>query len=231
VLPFEAMADAPEDEQPTEGRQPRFSQSQLPRASFVVRVVEGPDAGAALTVDGSQPSPVLLGQSPACDLRISDRSVSRRHAALEVVGDRMRIEDLDSTNGTTVNGVPIVKAFLVGGDVVRLASTVLHVERTPGGAKAPPPETRFGRLLGISNEMRRLYPLCARIAASDVPVVIEGETGTGKEVLAESLHEQGRRAAGPYVVFDCTAIPAALVEAELFGHERGAFTGAVAARQ
>jgi DNA-binding NtrC family response regulator len=79
--------------------------------------------------------------------------------------------------------------------------------------------------------MRRLYPLCQKLAASDVPVVIEGETGTGKEVLAEALHEEGARAKGPFVVFDCTAVPPSLVESALFGHERGAFTGAVAMRK
>lgn len=79
--------------------------------------------------------------------------------------------------------------------------------------------------------MRRLYPLCARLASSNVPVILEGETGTGKEVLAESLHERGPRASGPFIVFDCTAVPASLVESELFGHERGAFTGAVTSRK
>ena len=85
-------------------------------------------------------------------------------------------------------------------------------------------------MIGASAEMRRLYPLCERLAASSVSVVIEGETGTGKEVLAEALHETGPLAAGPFVVFDCTAVPPSLVESELFGHERGAFTGAVASR-
>jgi len=94
-----------------------------------------------------------------------------------------------------------------------------------------PAQARFGRVVGASTEMRRLYPLAHRLAASDVAVVIEGETGTGKEVLAESLHELGPRAAGPFVVFDCTAIPPNLVESELFGHERGAFTGAVGTRK
>jgi transcriptional regulator with GAF, ATPase, and Fis domain len=89
----------------------------------------------------------------------------------------------------------------------------------------------FGRILGESAGMRRLYPLCERLAASDVPVVIEGETGTGKEVMAEAIHEQGPRAAAPFVVFDCTAVPANLVESDLFGHERGAFTGAVGTRK
>src|SRR5262249_10557788 len=78
--------------------------------------------------------------------------------------------------------------------------------------------------------MRRLYPLCERLAAADGPVIIEGETGTGKENLAESLHEMGLREARPFVVFDCTTVSPTLVEAELFGHERGAFTGAVESR-
>src|SRR5262245_54928119 len=79
--------------------------------------------------------------------------------------------------------------------------------------------------------MRLLYPLFEKLVKSDVPIIIEGHTGTGKEVLAESIHERGRRAAGSYVVFDCTAIPPNLVESELFGHERGAFTGAVSSRK
>jgi DNA-binding NtrC family response regulator len=94
-----------------------------------------------------------------------------------------------------------------------------------------PAAVRFGRFVGGSTEVRRLYPLCERLAQSSLPVVIEGETGTGKEVLAEALHDQGARAAGPFVVFDCTQVAASLVESELFGHERGAFTGAVAARK
>jgi two-component system response regulator HydG len=79
--------------------------------------------------------------------------------------------------------------------------------------------------------MQALYPLCQKLAASDIPVIIEGETGTGKEVLAECLHEQGPRATGPFIVFDCTAVPPSLVESELFGHEKGAFTGAVSTRK
>ena len=79
--------------------------------------------------------------------------------------------------------------------------------------------------------MRRLYPLLERLAISDVPVVIEGETGTGKELVAEALHECGPRAAGPFVVFDCTAVAPTLIESELFGHQRGAFTGAVGDRK
>ncbi|WP_394842730.1 sigma 54-interacting transcriptional regulator [Pendulispora brunnea] len=86
-------------------------------------------------------------------------------------------------------------------------------------------------MLGGSVAMRRLYPLCERLAGSNVPLIVEGETGTGKEVLAESLHDQGPRAREPFTVFDCTAVPPNLVEAALFGHERGAFTGATELRQ
>jgi two-component system response regulator HydG len=86
-------------------------------------------------------------------------------------------------------------------------------------------------MLGESPEMRRIYALCARLAQSDVPIVVEGETGTGKEVLAEAFHESGARAAAPFIVFDCTAVAPSLLESALFGHERGAFTGALAQRR
>jgi hypothetical protein len=201
-------------------------------AVFALTVTSGPDRGKSLTLDGSQALRVLIGQSPACDVRLTDREVSRRHAALEPRGAALRITDLGSTNGTYVDRVRVIEAELVGGEFVRLGGTLLRVDRLEGGAPRPLPAGEgFGRVIGSSPEMRRLYPLCARLASSSVPLVIEGDTGTGKEVLAESLHEQGPRAQGPFVVFDCTAVPPNLVESELFGHERGAFTGAVASRR
>jgi transcriptional regulator with GAF, ATPase, and Fis domain len=210
---------------------PRFDPSP-PASAFRLVVAHGPDAGAALEVDGSNPSRVLIGQGPACDLRLSDREVSRRHAALESDGARLRLMDLTSTNGTFVNGIAIVDCFLYGGESLRLGATTLHVElRGAADAASLPIAAGFGRVVGASTEMRRLYPLCERLAAADVPVIIEGETGTGKEVLAESLHERSPRAAGPFVVCDCTAIPPNLAESEIFGHERGAFTGAVGQRK
>jgi DNA-binding NtrC family response regulator len=191
-------------------------------------VVEGPDADTHLSIDGSEPARVLCGQSPACGLRLTDRQVSRRHAAFAMEGRRLRITDLGSTNGTYVDGVGVLDGYLRGGELVRLGSSALRVEAEASGAPvALPTASRFGRVVGASIEMRRLYPLCERLAASSVTVVIEGETGTGKEVLAEALHEQGPRATGPFVVFDCTAVAPSLVESALFGHERGAFTGAV----
>ena len=127
----------------------------------------------------------------------------------------------------------VIEAELQGGEFLRVGSTMFQVdvEHAGHGDARSPPVVAFGRVVGASREMRRLYPLCERLAQTTVPVIIEGETGTGKEVLAESLHEMGPRAQGPFVVFDCTAVPPSLVEAELFGHERGAFTGAIAARK
>ena len=201
----------------------------VPSATFVLRVVQGPDLGLEVSVDGNRPGPVLIGQSSACDVRLSDRQVSRRHAALDLSERQLRIADLGTTNGTFVNGVRVVEAFLEGGASVRIGQTSLAVELVaPALRLALKSLGGFGRLLGASEAMRRLYPLCERLAASDIPVVIEGETGTGKEPLAESLHEMGPRSAGPFVVFDCTAVSPSLLESELFGHERGAFTGAVA---
>ncbi|HVY48116.1 MAG TPA: sigma 54-interacting transcriptional regulator [Minicystis sp.] len=201
--------------------------------TFVLTVLEGPERGAAFTLDAREAFPVLVGQSPACRVRLTDPTVSRRHASLDVGAPGMlRIADLGSTNGTFVDNVAVHDAEVAPGQVVRLGATTFTLARYDAGpADELDPRESFGRIVGRSAAMRRLYPLFDRIAASRVPVVIEGETGTGKEALAESLHEAGPRAAGPFVVFDCTAVPANLMEAELFGHERGAFTGAVGTRR
>ncbi|MFO0735403.1 MAG: sigma 54-interacting transcriptional regulator [Labilithrix sp.] len=202
------------------------------QAAFFLSVVEGPDKEAGLLVDPSSPSRLYVGTSPSCDLALSDREVSRRHLALEASGRQLRVTDLGSTNGTTADGVRVVEVLLTGGEVLRLGGTAMTIERRPALAAAPAAQTdRFGRYVGSSPAMQRLYPLCQRLAQANVPVIIEGETGTGKEVLAEALHEMGPRASGPFVVFDCTAVPPNLVESELFGHERGAFTGAVNTRK
>ncbi|HVY48277.1 MAG TPA: sigma 54-interacting transcriptional regulator [Minicystis sp.] len=201
--------------------------------TFGLVVLEGPDRGGSFPLDARDPWPVLVGQSPACRVRLTDPLVSRRHASLDLGrGGNLRIADLGSTNGTFVDGVSVVDAHLSPGQVVRIGGTTFTLERY-GGEAAEVADDRdgFGRLVGQSPEMRRLFPLFDRIAASKVPIVIEGETGTGKEALAESIHEAGPRAAGPFVVFDCTAVPPSLMESELFGHERGAFTGAVAQRR
>jgi DNA-binding NtrC family response regulator len=225
------VPDRPESSDHTTLMHLSFDPSPMPKP-FRLIVVEGPDAGKTFALDGSQPSRLLIGTSPACDIVVGDRTVSRRHAALELVGSGVRVTDLGSRNGTSIDGLRIEDAYTQGGELVRLGSTSFRLEREKARSVVPlSTRTSFGRVIGASTEMRRFYPLCEKLANSDVPVIIEGETGTGKEVLAESLHEEGTRKAGPFVVLDCTAVPPNLLEAELFGHERGAFTGAVAARR
>ncbi len=155
--------------------------------------------------------------------------MSRRHAAFDVVEQRLRISDLSSKNGTWVNGLRVYDVVVQGGELVRVGDSTLRIDLLDAEMQVPICErTAFGHLVGGSAAMRRLYPLCERLASSDVPVIIEGETGTGKEVLAEAIHDASPRSKGPFVVFDCTAVPSNLVESALFGHERGAFTGATA---
>ena len=198
----------------------------------VLTVVSGPGAGARFPIEDLGTRRVLVGQSVACDVKLEDRAVSRRHAAIELDSLGVRVTDLDSTNGTWVNGVRVRDAYLPPNATVQVGSTALRVDLDGTSHVLPASEeASFHRVIGASPEMRRLYPTFARLAATNVPVLIEGETGTGKEALAESLHEAGPRRAGPFVIFDCTTVSASLVEAELFGYERGAFTGADATRK
>ena len=199
--------------------------------SFTLSVVEGPDRGERFTIRPDHPSRVLVGKSAACDLQLKDAAISRRHLAAELTGNGLRVTDLGSTNGTRVGGVQFVEIVASGGELIDLGDTRIAIEQAPETSAVPlPAATNFGRLVGASEAMRKLYPLCRKLAASDVSVVIEGETGTGKEVLAEAIHEASGRADKPFVVFDCTTIPPNLIESALFGHVRGAFTGATDSR-
>jgi transcriptional regulator with GAF, ATPase, and Fis domain len=204
-----------------------------------VLVIEGPDAGKSFLLDPHAPARLLIGTSVVCGIRLTDQAVSRRHAALEPVGRRYRLTDLGSTNGTFVDGIAIVEAFLRADEIVRCGSTAFRIEAVEGNgegarsAASSSPLTsavRFGRVQGASVAMRRMYPLLEKLAATRIPVLIEGETGTGKEMVGEAIYEKGG-SVGPFVVFDCTTVSPNLVEAELFGHERGAFTGAEATRR
>jgi two-component system, NtrC family, response regulator HydG len=213
-------------------RATRDDDAVVPPSSLHAVVEEGPDRGARWPLDGAGVERLLLGTSPICNLRLRDPHVSRRHAAFDVRQGLLHVVDLESTNGTVVDGVAITGSFLRRGQLLRVGDTSIRIQLgdTPHHTELAT-ATSFGRVLGASPAMRRIYPLCERLAQTTVPVILEGETGTGKEVLAEALHEKGPRAAGPYVVFDCTAVPPSLVESEIFGHEKGAFTGALGTRK
>lgn len=173
-------------------------------AVWTIRVVEGPDKGQNWRIEDIATRRVLIGQSPACDLRLSDRGVSRRHAALEYDSGALHVVDLDSKSGTWLGRTRVRDVFLGGGDVVQLGTTKLSFE-TDGVAKelSLPDASSFGKVAGISPQMRALYPVLERLAKTELPVLIEGETGTGKHLIAESLHALSSRKAGPFVTFDC----------------------------
>ncbi|MDF2693379.1 MAG: Response regulator of zinc sigma-54-dependent two-component system [Labilithrix sp.] len=190
-------------------------------ACFQITVVSGPDAGRSIRVDESTPDRALVGQSAAADLPLGDRLVSRRHLAMEVKGHDLRLEDLGSTNGTYVGGLRIVQVLLRGGEQITLGRTTLEITRLAATAQTVVPAARgFGRVLGASLVMRRIYPVLARLAQSDASFLLEGETGTGKELVAETLHEQGARSNGPFVVFDCAGVVEELGAAQLLGDAR-----------
>ncbi|MBK8215923.1 MAG: sigma 54-dependent Fis family transcriptional regulator [Myxococcales bacterium] len=192
-------------------------------------VLDGPSRGAKVRVDGPR---ATIGSSEACTLRLVDRLVSRMHCALEVGESHLVLRDLGSTNGTYVGELRVRDVDLLPGAVVRVGESAFRVE-TEGHARAVPLSSRdsFGELVGSSLSMRQVYAMLERVAPTDATVLVTGETGTGKDVVARSLHAASPRARGPFVPVDCGAIPENLIESELFGHVRGAFTGAVQSRK
>ncbi len=173
----------------------------------------------------------LVGSSPGAAIRLADRTVSRLHAELEPRDDGIWVRDLGSRNGTFVEEIRVEQARVPHGAKVRFGSTslVLSHDEAPAAVELWSSE-RFGPLIGRSPSMRALFARLSRIAPTDASVLVHGETGTGKELVARAVHDASPRAGQPLVIVDCAALPENLLEAELFGHARGAFTGAVGAR-
>jgi DNA-binding NtrC family response regulator len=201
---------------PTVRRQ-RLTRPEDTSATYQLSVLEGPDTGLGVTLDGSSPTRVLLGTSPVCTVRITDQEVSRRHAALAVCVDHVQIVDLGSTNGTTVNGVVIKEASLYGGEVIRIGRSVMSLQRGEERPANIGVTTSFGRIVGESIAMRRLYPVLEKLAGLERPVLLEGETGTGKELVAEELHRASKRADAAFIVLESSAIPTDQLVGHLFG--------------
>jgi DNA-binding NtrC family response regulator len=192
-------------------------------------IVRGPDKGEVVLVEDES---ITFGSGTAVDVRLADATVSRRHLMVIPSAAGVVVRDLGSTNGSFVRGARFQELVLGFGIEIQIGQT--HIKYVPEEetVEVPPLETeRFGGLVGRDPKMRQLFRLIGDIAATDTTVLIEGETGTGKELLAEEIHRASQRRAGPFVVFDCGAVPRDLIESALFGHVRGAFTGAIADRR
>jgi transcriptional regulator with GAF, ATPase, and Fis domain len=190
--------------------------------------VAGEDKGQSWLVDGDV---VRIGSMSSNAIALSDTTVSRRHAEVVRVAEGVLLRDLGSTNGTFVGPVKVREVYLTPDTRFRVGQTELVFAPADEVIDVlPSEEPFFENMVGGSLAMRELFGLLARVAPTELTCMVTGETGTGKELVSRALHNRSRRSKKPFVVFDCGAVSESLVESELFGHERGAFTGAVASR-
>lgn len=218
------------DERTERGTQALGGVSRKEPLAAVVRLLSGAD-GASHGSGGSLkvgPGSYLVGASPDCDLIVNDPAVSRSHLRIALAPEGVLVEDLQSRNGTFYLGQKIGKMTLSLGSRIRLGETELEFvpdKEDFEGTKSTGLDS-YGGLVGRSASMTRLFTLMKRLEGSLVSVLIEGESGTGKELIARALHENSKVASGPFVALNCGALDRALVRSELFGHKKGAFTGA-----
>jgi len=174
-----------------------------------------------------------VGSAANCALVIASPTVSRAHAELTLVPEGVRVRDLGSTNGTFYLGQRIVEAVLAPSATIRFGSVDVAFAVHSGGLTSLPeyPHPTYRNVLGASSAMRRLFAVLARLEGSLAPVLLEGESGAGKEVVAKAIHDGSRVASRAFVAVNCGALPRDLVASELFGHKKGAFTGAAEARR
>jgi transcriptional regulator with PAS, ATPase and Fis domain len=175
--------------------------------------------------------PILIGTGPECGLRTDDPSVSRVHCQAQLGPDGVVLRDLGSKNGVIAGGLRVREAIVAPGSAVALGSSTLTLALGRGGTTVRlAAQPRFGDAIGASVAMRALFERLQAVAPSDLSILLAGESGTGKELLAHAIHQHSARRDGPFVVLDCGSLAPSLVEGELFGHTRGAFTGASVAR-
>jgi DNA-binding NtrC family response regulator len=201
--------------------------------SWAVEVQD--DAGARRVMLGR--GKVVVGSSPGADIVVSDATVSGKHLELSVAPGGVAIQDLGSKNGTFVGGAKVKEArgdagttVVLGRSTVTLRASQSEGAEDAGGAGTQEESEPLEGIAGGSLSMRQIAARVRRLAANALPVLVTGETGTGKELIARALHTEGPRAQEPFVAVNVASLPRELVESELFGHERGAFTGAVARR-
>jgi len=196
---------------------------------FVLSVVKGPDKGQETLFEGLV---LRAGSASHNDFVLSDDSVSRNHFRIDLTSHGRRIRDLDSKNGVIIDDLRVNDAFLPPSCRLTIGDTVLKYreERETVDLELTR-EGRLGEMLGGSSQMRHLFALVQKVARSQATALVGGESGTGKELVARAIHDLSSRRSGPFEIVDCSAIPETIIESELFGHVKGAFTGAVVARK
>lgn len=192
------------------------------RRHFLLCVEEGPDRGRSHRIEDR----TTVGSLPGVGFTLNDSTVSRHHLELVPRGTALLVRDLESRNGTYLGAVRIKEVLIDGAATLSVGKSTLRLEIAEEALGVPVPLPSFGRALGSAAPMRQLFGVLQRVSPTDSTVVLLGETGTGKDVLARSIHEASLRRGRPFVVVDCGAIAPALIESELFGHAKGAFTGA-----
>ena len=201
----------------------------LQLAGFTLTVVDGLDRGLTIRIEGRA---ARIGKGAECDLRLTDATVSRTHTLISPGPDGYLVEDLGSTNGTRVNGAKVQSAEVDAACRIQAGDSVIEFQPvTRKLSTRPAAAPQLGGMLGESDAMGPVFGLLRQVAPTEATVVITGETGTGKELAARALHALSPRASGPFEVVDCGNMDRELLGSELFGHTRGAFTGAVAPRR
>ena len=170
------------------------------------------------------PIAISIGSDVSANISVADPHVSRRHAEVVRSNGSVILRDLQSRNGTYVEGIAVTEVLLQGPATIRIGGTTLRFETEAKRAASGP--KRMGDAVGSSPEMQRVFEMLERLAPSDLTITLLGETGVGKDVLACAIHDASPRKDGPFIVFDCGAVTPTLIESALFGHEKGAFTGA-----
>jgi transcriptional regulator with GAF, ATPase, and Fis domain len=200
----------------------------LKTRTYRLEVVEGPDKG--LLIDASD-RVTRLGTNPDCECELNDPTTSRIHARIEADVLGHRLIDEDSKNGTLVNELRAHDVYLNPGSLIRIGENVIRFSLGTEEVEIRLARShKFGKTIGQSTAMREIFAVLERISPTDLTILIEGESGTGKELIADAVHTHSTRHNGPFVVFDCSAVAPTLVESELFGHVKGAFTGATTER-
>jgi len=186
-------------------------------------VVEGPDTGARVE---SESETLSIGSAETNDLRLNDPTVSRYHVELRRGDDGILVIDNGSTNGTIYESARIERGTLSRGAVLTLGNTRVRIDDGTRITLALHGDDELAGLHGRTQVMRRLMARVHKAASAQMAVLVIGESGTGKELIARAIHEESSRQKKPFVTVDCGALSPTLVASELFGHEKGSFTGA-----